>query len=1148
MQLLEAFVHNPIKVAVGVLLVALFGCISLFRMPMQLTPEVETPTLTIETVWPGASPQEVEREIVFEQEEQLKGVEGMTQMASESTHSEGEITLEFAVGTNMNEALLTVNSRLAQVPEYPETADQPVISTRNVSDRPIAYFSLGPRSPRPEEIRAAQQRHPELAEELETVLKAHSPPLALYRLEKLAARHPELQDMLPPQVEVHKLLRFVEDKIEARLERVSGVSAADVHGGQEEELRVVVHPEKLAARQLTLYDVRNALREENKDTSAGDLWEGKRRYVIRTLGQFTSIEQVEDVLIAVRNDSPVYVRDVADVVLAYKKPDNIVRRFGKLGINISVSRQTGANVLEVMEGLRQTTRELNEGVLAERGLELLQTYDETEYIYSAIGLVRGNLLVGSILTVLVLLLFLRSGRSTLVIAIAIPTSIIGTFLILDMLGRSLNVISLAGLAFAIGMLVDNAIVVLENIYTHYQSGERPMVAAVRGAQEVWGAVVSSTLTTLAVFLPVLFVQEEAGQLFRDIALAISSAVGLSMVVSIVVIPMGTSRILRASQDGPRRDEPAQRSRLKRILHGLLAPLDRFGAGFVAWVVGVNCWLQRGLMRQIALVAVMVAGAAGLSYLLMPKVEYLPTGNRNMVFGSLLPPPGYNVDQLMELGRRVEAELLPYWDIDLDDPKLQDPDSPPVVADFFFMARGRRVILGIRSLDPMRAGELVPLVRKVTGNLPGTIAVAKQSSLFERGLSGGRTVDLEISGPELPRLVEIGERVMRMARKEIPNAQLLPIPSLDLSSPEVHLEPLRRRGKELQMSATELGYTVDALVDGAYASDYYIDGNKLDLTIAGNAHFAARTQDLNNLPIATSSGKLVTLGSLARVEQFRTGPEQVNRLERERAITIEVTPPLTMPIELAQERIRAKILQVLQDEGVLSGEYQIRLGGTTDKLRQTWDALRFNVVLAVLITYLLMAALFESWLYPLVIILTVPLGAIGGIAGLRVLNLFVSQPLDVLTMLGFVMLIGTVVNNPILIVHHSLHLMREKQMAPEPAILESVAGRIRPIFMTTLTTVLGLLPLVVFPGAGSELYRGIGVVMLGGLLVSTVFTLVLVPTLFGLTMRSRDWLFQHALRAPADQPQRAGGPRAGSGRQARSEEVVASASAIGHGSD
>ena len=1143
MNLVELFVRNPVKVTVGFLLLTLFGIISVLEMPKQLTPEVQTPTISIQTRWRGASPQEVEQEIIQEQEEQLQSVEGITKMSSESTDSSGTITLEFQVGTNMEEALLKVNSRLQQVPEYPEEADEPIISTSNSSDSPIAWFILSAKQPTPESIDEYVKQHPEFKEMLEPVRSAHNPGLALLRLRTLAKDHPQLNELMPPDIDVPTLRRFAEDNIESMFERVAGVANSNVIGGLEDEMQVVIDPQLLAARELTIADVRRVLRGQNQDTSAGDFWEGKRRWVVRTLGQFDSPEEVSNQLLAVHNGAPVYVRDVAEVRPGYKKPDGLVRRFGTSSIAINVLRETGANVLDVMVGLQETKDELNERLLYRRGLQLAQVYDETEYIYSAIGLVQQNIFVGGALTMIVLMLFLHRSSATvlttpliaasalaaaylspwyfvitvalivvmgfliargaLVVGLAIPTSIVGTFLMLQLMGRSLNVISLAGLAFAVGMLVDNAVVVLENIYRRHSQGESPLTATVRGTQEVWGAVVASTLTTIAVFLPVVFVQEEAGQLFRDIALAISSAVALSLLVSVSLIPTATARLFRSSS----RSAPAgegQKPRAKKT-PWVVRRLDQFGSLFVGVVVGINSWVQRGIVRRLTLIVLLIGASLGGSYLFWPKVEYLPTGNRNLVFGILLPPPGYNLDQLMEIGEFVEADLRPYWDVDPGSPEAAKLDFP-VMGDFFFVARGRMVFLGVRAADPLQAAKMVGLVRKVGSQIPGTFCVAKQSSLFDQGLSAGRTIDVEITGPELTRLVQLGGGILGQVMQNIPNTQAIPKPSLDLSSPEVHIKPKLLQTAEMGVTAADLGYTVNALVDGAYACDYFVGGDKIDLTIIGQERFVEKTQDIEALPVATPLGQLVPLGALANVK-LSSGPEQINHRERMRAITIEVSPPSEVPLEDAMQTIEDKIVQPMIDSGALEGGYRITLAGTADKLTNTWKALYFNFILALIITYLLMAALFESWLYPFVIILSVPLGAVGGILGLSLLNRFYFQPLDVLTMLGFVILIGTVVNNAILIVHQSLNHMREENLPPRDAILASVRSRIRPIFMTTMTTVLGLLPLVLFPGAGSELYRGLGSVVLGGLIVSTVFTLFLVPTVFSVTLELKQFLSQ-----------------------------------------
>jgi HAE1 family hydrophobic/amphiphilic exporter-1 len=1103
MNLIESCVASPVKVAVGVILVTLFGVLSILSMPVQLTPEVQIPTITVECRWRGASPQEIERELIQPLEEQLRSVEGLVKLSSDSSSSAGTVELEFAVGTEMSQALVKVNTRVQQVRDWPIDADRPVIKTSSANDRPVAWFILGQAAPDTAAIEKAKGDHPALAADLDRVLKARSPDLAMYRLRTLAAAHPELAALVPAEIDVEAVRRMAEDEIESRLERVDGVSSADLVGGREDELQVIVDPQLLAARNLTIEDLRLALANQNQDTSGGDLWEGKRRYVVRTLGQFRSPEQVEGVIITRRDGKPVYVRDVARARLGSKKPDGIVRRFGARNIAIRVTRESGANVLDVMQRLRDVTHRIDEQ-LKPKGLSLSLVYDETTYIDSAIGLVNDNILVGGLLTLGTLLLFLRNIRSTLIVAMSIPVSVMGTFLALAAFDRTLNVISLAGIAFAVGMLIDNSVVVLENIFVHWSAGESPKEAAVKGTHEVWGAILASTLTNVAVFLPVLFVEGEVGQLFGDIALAIAAAVGLSIAVSGLVVPAAAALLLqsRHARAAATVVTGAGGSADATAPQGDIAA--RFGAAFMGVVTGINRFLLASGPRAALASAVIVAAAAVATWLLMPKVEYLPEGNRNLVFGILLPPPGYNIDELLRMGDLVEQRLIPYWDVDPGTPEAKALDAP-VVGDCFFVARGKSVFIGLRSLDPLEAAKLVPLVRRIAADLPGTFAVAKQSSLFENGIGAGRTIDIEITGPDLAKLVQLGVQVMGKLPEATPGSQNLPKPSLDLSSPEIQLVPRFEQAADMRLDARQLGYIVDCFVDGGYATDYFLDNDRIDLVIKGDDRFVQRTQDLRTLPVVTPGGQLVPLEAVAEIREFSSGPEQILHRERERAITVQVSPPAKMPLEEAQERIDTLIVKPLEASGALDGGYRISLGGTTDKLVATWKSLWFNLVIAGVITYLLMAALFESWLYPAVVIAAVPVGSVGGLLGLWLLNWLgasfgVFQPLDVLTMLGFVILIGTVVNNPILIVERALQLVRETDTEPTEAILEAVRSRVRPIFMTTLTTVLGLLPLVLFPGAGSELYRGLGAVLLGGMLFSTLVTLVLVPALLGLCFR------------------------------------------------
>ena len=442
------------------------------------------------------------------------------------------------------------------------------------------------------------------------------------------------------------------------------------------------------------------------------------------------------------------------------------------------------------------------------------------------------------------------------------------------------------------------------------------------------------------------------------------------------------------------------------------------------------------------------------------------------------------------------------------------EGEPQIENFFFVARGRSLFMGARASDDLQSTRLIPILSKAAASQPGVIPIVSQASLFESALSGGRTIDIEISGPDLEVLVLEAQKAFGLCMQHFPMSegnQLRPIPGLDLSSPELHVVPNLRTSAEKGVSATSLGYTVNALVDGAFAGDYWHDGRRIDLVIYGDDEYASRTQDVANLPIRTPSGETVALSSLADVYLSR-GPEQVNHVERLRSITIQLKPADGIALEKALRTVEEQIRQpLMQSDTFQSGLYQVRLAGTADKLADTWFELKWNLVLAVVLTYLLMSALFESFVYPAVIMSSVALALVGGLIGLNVLNLFTYQALDMLTMLGFVILIGTVVNNAILIVHQSLILMREEGMEPSAAVAESVRTRVRPIFMSTLTTVLGMLPLVVplptvsngqwiwIAGAGSELYRGLGSVVLGGLIVSTVFTLVLVPMGFSLVV-------------------------------------------------
>ncbi len=1043
MKLVDASIKRPVSVVVGVLFVALFGLISFYRIPVQLTPDVDRPVVNVSTFWPGASPEEVEQEIVQRQEEQLKSLEGLVKMTSESQDSRGNVTLEFSVGVDKDAVLLKVSNKLNQVTGYPLDADRPVLSAGgNANTRAITWLIL-------DALPGTEDRDVEL-----------------YR-------------------DVAKEL------IETAIERVPGVSQSNIFGGYERELQVIIDPQAMATRQLTVSQIVTAITRENANISAGSFDEGKRRYIVRTVGQYKTPSDLEHVVIRGGDSSRVLVGDIARIELGYARANAAVRQKGKPAIAINATRETGANVLKVMQGIRQTVNELNEGSLKREGLYLRQVYDETDYIESAIDLVRSNIIVGGLLATTVLLLFLRSASSVTIIVTAIPISIVGTFLAMALLGRNINVISLAGMSFAIGMVVDNAIVALENIFRHRQMGKSRSQAAYDGAREVWGAMLASTLTTVAIFLPIVFVEDEAGQLFRDIAIAVSCSVVLSLVVAISVIPSLAKQIL---------------SRKKETKAG---GLEQLGGRVRDSIANSVYKISGNTALRLSVVILLVGISLGIAWNFLPKSEYLPTGNRNLVFGIILPPPGYNLDELVAVGQVIEDVLRPRWEASPDSPEAEALGDA-LVENMFFVAFGRSAFMGASATDPTKVKDLIPIIQgPVFGGVPGTLAIVQQSSLFQGG--GSRAIDIEITGPDLVQLIQLGGQIFGQVRQVLPDAQARPIPGLDLGNPEVRIIPDRIKAADLGLSARDIGTAVNALMDGATIDGYQYLGEEIDLVLRGDRDWF-RTQDIGTLPIYTPSGQLVPLSTVARVE-VTTGPEQINHSERSRTISIQVIPPETLPLETALDNIQREIVDPLLESGDLQPPYAIRLSGSADDLKRTREALQWNFLLAIIITYLLMASLFESFLYPLVIMLSVPPALAGGIIGLEIVNITLTyQPLDILTMLGFVILIGVVVNNAILIIHQTLNILYQNEKIPiKDAIRDSVASRVRPIFMSVITSALGMLPLVVFPGAGSELYRGLGSVVIGGLLMSTLFTLFLVPTFLSLAMDISAWFHTRTQR-------------------------------------
>lgn len=1050
--LLRLMIDRPVTVIVGVILIVAFGAAAVLRLPIQLTPDIAVPTITVNTTWPGASPLEVEADLVQPQEDVLKNVQGLTSMISESRFGQGAITLEFEVGTELSEALVRVSNNLSQVPNYPQTARQPIIATANSAGPPLAVIII--RS-------------------------------------------------LTKDQEVAQYRTWLEREIVPEIERIKGIADVRLRGGRDQEVHIDFEPAALAARGLSVAVISSRVRDQLRDLSGGDMTLSKRRLLVRTLVSPSKLEDFERIVLgAGPRGEPILLRDVAKVSFGLRKSDSFVIANDQPAMAVLLQREAGTNVLEVTEELKAVVSTLNTERFAQEGLSIEIVSEQSGYIKGALAQVQQNLLIGAGLAVLVLLLFLRSVGASIIISVSIPVCVFGTALGMTLFGRTVNVVSLAGITFAIGMVVDNSIVALENIDTWRSKVSDAKEAAYRGVSEVWGALLASTATTAAVFIPIIVWQGEVGELLRDVAYAIAIAVLISLIVSVWVIPSMCARFLKpkisatSEIDDDQLDDEDQRAPAPKP--GAFGALLKAASDLRGTIAGSARWLSRSSWRAAGVVLLALILSIGSTWMLLPKLEYLPRGNRNLLFGIILPPPGASVDEVLSVGKEFMGDVASHVGV--------EKDGVPAIERSFFVGAPEQVFSGAVAQDPAKVGGVLKYLRGHISQLPGMIGFAVQASLFGRSIGGGRAIEVEISGSDLDVVIPLGQRLFGAIRQGIPGAQARPIPSLDAGAAEIHVRPKREETASVALDGTALGLVVDAYVDGAILGEYGRAGeDKIDVVLRAASRRTGQEalRDVHALataPVAVGDGQVVPLEALATIEQG-IGPTVIRRIERRRAITLQVTPPETIALESAIETIDQEVAK-LRDAGAIPESVQVKIAGTADKLKIARARFLLILLIAFIISFLLLAALYEDFLAPIPVLITVPLAAAGGIAALRAVDKFLTpQQLDLMSALGFLILIGVVVNNAILIVDGALANMRQGLLLDE-AIYESVKSRVRPIFMSTTTSLAGLAPMVFISGDGSELYRGVGAIVLGGLGVSSLLTLFVVPCLFTLVWRAR----------------------------------------------
>lgn len=1030
MTLTRISLSNPVAVAVGCILIAIFGFISLSRLPIQMTPDLDRPIIQVSTAWRAAAPNEIESEILEPQEDVLRSIPGMERMSAVANSGIGSITLEFDIGSDLDRALLEVLNALNQVPRYPVDANEPTIQVGgNRFDSVIAWFTI-------------------------TTVEGNDRPISSY------------QD-------------FVEDEVVTRFDRIPGVSETGSFGGRGHEVRITFDPYKAANIGLDLTQVAPEF-GANADISAGTNEVGKRQYTLRFSGKY-DIASLGELVLDWRDGRPIQLGDVATVDLVMKDVSSVLHQSGQPSIAVNVSPEPGVNVLEVMAGIRETVADLQANELKRAGLSLEQGYDETVYINSSINMVRNNLLLGVTLAIIVLWWFLRRFRATLIVALAIPLCLLCAFMVLNVAGRTLNIVSLAGLAFAVGMVLDAAIVVLENIFRQREQGLRGDEASMKGTSQVWGALLASTATTVAIFMPVIFLQDEVGQLFGDLAIAISAGVVASLLVAVTVLPTAASNWIR--REG----------------------IEDHHSSWWRWVTDHVMNLTDTPRKRWSWVGGLTVLPMVLAILLIPPADYLPEGKKNMLFGFVLTPPGMGMqtieDEFMtEINRRMEPYL--------------SGEKQPQVRNYFLGAAQRwGTFFGAYAENPNEMDDLIPIVnREILNGFPDSFAFAGRQSVFS-GHRAGRQINIDLSADDFTSLLDAGRAGFGAIMQAIPDARIQPSPGLDLAEPELRFVPDDRKIAEVGWNRSRVATVVRAMGDGAFIGEYFDGRRRYDVVLRAEDWYSP--EELAALPVATVSGEVVSINELATLERT-AGPSRIQRIDRQRTLSLQVTPPPTMPLEEAlaiiEEQVAPAILANLPEEGTIT--YR----GTAEALSEALDSLSGSFLLAVVILYLLISALFRSFADSLLVVLSIPMATVGGVVALRLMDLVLAgvggQQMDLLTMIGFVILLGLVVNNAILLVYRARDAEREG-MSRRDAVENAVRLRLRPILMSTMTSIFGMLPLMLMPGSGTELYRGLATVIVGGMLISAVFTLLLLPSLLRMNEQAHEKVsHQDALPAQA----------------------------------
>jgi len=1014
MKLAEFSVNRPIFISMFACIVIVLGGISLKYLPIDLFPEIDFPACAIMSSYEDASPQEVEELITRPIERQISSVTGIEDITSTSSEGMSSVIVRFTWGTNLDEAISDIRDKLDRVvPFLPDDVDRPTLMRFNSASMPIMRLGVS------------------------------------------------------TSLDLTKAKKMLEDQVQYRFERIEGVASANVSGGYDREIHVLLDVDKAKLLNVPLTDILSRLRAANVTTPAGNQKSGTREVRMRTIGTFNDLDEIRDLFLTIGPDgSAICIRDVADVVDTHQEETRFVRINGEPGIYIEIYKQSGANTVAVARGVREALEEINED-MSDR-FHIIPVTDESEFIQQSINNVSDTAVTGGLLAILILFIFLCNFRCTMIIAISIPLSVIATFALIYFCGFTLNIMTLGGLALGIGMLVDNSIVVLENSVRLYDSGLSRKEASCQGAEEVTGALISSTLTTVAVFLPLVFAKGMAGVMFRQLAIVVAFSLLCSLLSALTIVPTLCGLMLGRSDS----ESKGIMGLLTKIFFTLFDGLANLYAD------ALDTLLHHKFLTIVFSLALM-AGCCVIAPLigteLMPKTD---EGRiRISMEDAVGTDPEYVNDVVITTENIIKREVpgLRHWTSSAGSSTWQSSGSHKASYDLKLVPKTQR---------SEACEDIANRLGKILNQIPGTIFRARSASSFMGGRSGDEAIEIEIRGYDFDTAAALATQVRKicMTVEGITDTRL----SRDIGMPENRVIIDREKAGKMKVDVNTIANALRLVLAGTQSNKYRENGYEYTILVKVKDAKYMDTNKLLDMTVRNGDGESVALRNFLRTENV-LGPVTIERKNQQRNLTVSANlfdRDLGSAIEELQQKIHEQLYP-------LPADFTISFGGDYEDQQETFEQLGLCLVLALILVYMVMACQFESYIDPLIVMFSVPLASIGVI-----LVLFLTgTTLNIQSFIGCVMLAGIVVNNAILLVDTANLLRRRDKMPMQVAIRETGRRRLRPILMTTLTTVLGLVPLALGWGEGGESQAPMARAVIGGLSSSTLITLFFIPVLY-----------------------------------------------------